>query len=378
MCTGDIAPCAGNAVATSLGDAGSRPVHKTDLIYALSCPERGHTISGSDTPPVDPAASGTPAPAPETSTGDAPPPDAPTTIHVEQPAPRPGRRRRWIITVVLLSVALLATGAALTLTLLWLDDTLATVDEQGEQIEEQRDLIDKKETFGSAAQELMNTAAQFDGVPFAALVDTRHHQSLIQRGWRHRWDSVALERDIDEIHAATAELADVAAAAKEQASSNESGTFFERTTDALGKGFITTSLNSAIEVCDDEDALGCVSGEDPMVIHYSSDLFREAPYDSNFLREGVAYHEYAHVLQMTNPETTAEAVKAFDGDWETMADCYALTYLKDWKLDHTIWINSYSYWEISIGYGYTCNSDQRRAIREWVDALGYVHEPISQ
>lgn len=354
----------------------SAPLRVADLIYALSCPERGHTISGSDTPPVDPAASGTPAPAPETSTSDTPSPDAPTTVYVEQPTPR--RRRGWIITVVLLSVALLATGAALTLTLLWLDDTLATVDEQGEQIEEQRDLIDKKETFGSAAQDLMETAAQLDGVPFAALVDTRHHQSLIQRGWRHRWDSVALERDIDEVHAATAELADVAAAAKEQASSNESGTFFERTTDALGKGFITTSLNSAIVVCDDGDALGCVSSEDPMVIHYSSDLFREAPYDSNFLREGVAYHEYAHVLQMTNPETTAEAVKAFDGDWETMADCYALTYLKGWKLDHTIWINSYSYWEISVGYGYTCTSSQRAVIRDWVDSVGYTHAPISQ
>jgi hypothetical protein len=315
-------------------------------------------------------------PAPSATDDDAATDGDPATT--DDTEPRKPRRTGWIVTVVLLSVALLATGVALTLVALMLDQAQSRIEQQQEDIEEQQDLIEQKETFSLAAQELMATAAQFDGVPFATLVDTRHYQSLFQRGWRHRWDSVALDRDIEEVYVATAELADIAEAAREQAGSNESGTFFERTTDALGKGFITTSLNSAIEFCDDGDALGCVSGDDPMVIHYSSDLFREAPYDSDFLREGVAYHEYAHVLQMTNPEATAEAVTAFDGDWETMADCYALTYLKNWKLDHTIWINSYSYWELSIGYGYTCNSSQRDVIRDWVDSVGYRHVPLSQ
>ena len=48
---------------------------------------------------------------------------------------------------------------------------------------------------------------------------------------------------------------------------------------------------------------------------------------NDWLRTGLAYHEYAHVLQFNNPEQTETAVESFGGDWETMADCYALTFL---------------------------------------------------
>jgi hypothetical protein len=43
-----------------------------------------------------------------------------------------------------------------------------------------------------------------------------------------------------------------------------------------------------------------------------------------------------------------------------------------------VWINSYSYYEVSVGYGKTCNSAQKQAIRDWYEGLGYQPRPVSQ
>ena len=127
-----------------------------------------------------------------------------------------------------------------------------------------------------------------------------------------------------------------------------------------------------------QDVWGCVTSDEPFKIHYDESQTSAEPYMTDWLRTGLAYHEYAHVLQMTKPGPTATADKSFGGDWETMADCYALTYLPGWTLDHTIPISTYEWWEVSVGYGYTCDESQRQVIRDWVAALGYTHEPISQ
>ena len=74
----------------------------------------------------------------------------------------------------------------------------------------------------------------------------------------------------------------------------------------------------------------------------------------------------------------AAVLESFGGDSETMADCFALTYLPGWKLDHRIWTSSYMYWDVNIGYGYTCNEQQREAVRTWYDGLVFQLHPISQ
>jgi hypothetical protein len=61
-----------------------------------------------------------------------------------------------------------------------------------------------------------------------------------------------------------------------------------------------------------------------------------------------------------------------------MADCFALTYLPGWKLDHRIWINSYSWWDVSLGYGLTCDESQRQVVRNWYGSLGYEPRALSQ
>jgi hypothetical protein len=99
---------------------------------------------------------------------------------------------------------------------------------------------------------------------------------------------------------------------------------------------------------------------------------------TEWLRTGVAYHEFAHVLQMMNPAPTEQALEHFAGDDETMADCFALTYLDGWTLEHRVWINRHDYWDIDIGYGHVCDDAQKQAVQDWYGTLGFQLEPITQ
>ena len=304
-----------------------------------------------------------------------PPPVVPTGA---PPAP-PKKRGRigWIIAVILLVLALIATGVVLALSLARLEKANTVIDDQEQEIQEQKDLIEKKETFGAAAEELMGAAAQFASVPYASLVDTQNMTDLIRAGWDDRWDGDLLVTDTENLRAATQELSAVVAAAQGEAAVNATGSFYETLTDQLGTGYVKTSLDTADATCE-QDVWGCVGGEDPFTIHYDNSQTASEPYMNDWLRTGLAYHEYAHVLQFNNPEQTETAVESFGGDWETMADCYALTFLPGWTLDHTIYVSDFEYWEVSVGYGYTCDANQAQVVRDWAGSLGYKPAPISQ
>lgn len=295
---------------------------------------------------------------------------APGETAPESPTPKKRRRIGWIITVILLSLALIATGVVLYL-------ALQKLQEANDEIEHQRELIDEKESFASAATELMATAASLDGLPYASLVHTYRYSNLIREGWQNRWTASAVHIGANGLRAENEELKAAIDAAKEEAATNATGTVFEAKTDALGQGYLTTSLNTADVACE-EDVWGCVTGVDPYTVHFDAAAMSAEPFMTDWIRTGVAYHEYAHVLQMTNDDPTEKAAEAFGGDWETMADCYALTVLSGWTLDHTIWVSDYEYWEVSVGYGYTCNASQKQVIRDWIAELGYHHKPISQ
>ncbi len=265
----------------------------------------------------------------------------------------------------------------LALTLDRLEQARDVIDDQKQEIREQEDLIEKKQTFGLAAEDLMATAAQFDALPYATLVDTAKLQELITAGWAHRWNGDLLVSDAERVGAMKDELAGVITAAQGEAAANASGTFFETITDQLGTGYVKTSLDTADATCD-QDVWGCVGGQDTFTIHYDQSQTASEPYMNDWLRTGLAYHEYAHVLQYNNPEQTEAAAASFGGDWETMADCYALTFLPGWTLDHTIYVGAYEYWEVSVGYGYTCDAGQAQVVRDWAASLGYAYAPISQ
>jgi hypothetical protein len=225
-------------------------------------------------------------------------------------------------------------------------------------------------------QELVSTARQFDGARFGDLLSFERYESLAGRGWDHRWNPAALANDTEQARAATEELTAMLAAAQEQAAVNTTGSTYEAIIDQLGGGFVTALIDDSDTLCQ-KDVLGCVMGSDPYTVHFDV-TDNSAEWMTDFLRTGIAYHEFAHVLQMTNPEATEIALESFGGDHEIMADCYALAYVPDWTLDHTIWVSDFQYWEISVGYGYTCDESQRQVVRDWYDGLGIAMGSISQ
>jgi hypothetical protein len=289
---------------------------------------------------------------------------------------RPKRPKKGLIPIVLLSVALAAALAVLVVGYIQLTDATAVIEQQDRELQQQRDLIDKKETFTAAMQSLQSKAAEFDGVLLGTVVPVDDYEILASRAWAHRWDSAKLDRDIDDVGAAETALTDLLAAATTQATTNVTGTTNEAVIDQLGSGFVASVVDDADTLCE-ADVLACVISDDPYTVHFDA-ADTTLPYMNDWLRTGLAYHEFAHSLQMTNPGPTAVALESFGGDSETMADCFALTYLDGWTLDHKVYVSSFEYWQVSIGYGYTCDDGQRQVIRDWYEQLGFHSQPISQ
>lgn len=303
--------------------------------------------------------------------------EAPSAPIAPPPAgKRPKRSRKALIPIVLLSIALAAALAVLGYGYIQLTNANDLIEQQDRELEQQRDLIDKKETFSAAMQSLQNKAAEFDGVRLTAVVPVDEYAILASKAWAHRWDSFELDGDIAEAQAAEQDLVDLLAAAATQATTNVTGTTNEAVIDSLGGGFVASVIDDADTLCE-SDVLACVVSNDPYTVHFDA-ADTQLPYMNDWIRTGLAYHEFAHSLQMTNPGPTAIALESFGGDSETMADCFALTYLNGWTLDHKIFVSSNTYWQVSIGYGYTCNDAQKQVIRDWYEPLGFHAEPITQ
>ena len=297
---------------------------------------------------------------------------------VEPPPAAPKRKRpiAAIITIVLLSLALAAAITFLVLYFLQLNDANDRISEQEQKIKEQQELIDKKEVFGAAMEGLLDTAGQFEDTLYGTIVPTSSYKLTAMRAWTHRWDGDKLEDDIEKVAEYGDELDKLVADASVESSTNTTGSVYESTIDQLGGGYVASLLYDADTFCE-SDVLACVDPADPYTVHFDA-ADNDVEYTNDFIRTGIAYHEFAHVLQMTNPEPTETALDAFGGDDESMADCFALTYLDGWKLDHRIWVSSSMYWDVSIGYGYTCDDSQKQVVRDWYSQLGYVSEPITQ
>lgn len=317
-----------------------------------------------------------PAAAPATAL-QTPPPMGYTQPFSATPPPAAPKKKRSIgaiITIVLLSLALVAALIVLYLYITRLDAADKKIQQQDQKIDEQEELIELKETFGAAINSLLDDAREFEGNPIGELVPVWEYEIAATQAWSHRWDADRLRDDIADIDELKADLSDIRAAAASLAGSNATGSTYEAIIDSLGGGYVESLLYSSDTFCG--ASLACVSGSDPYTVHFDSVDYNKE-YMTDFLQTGIAYHEFAHVLQFTNEEATDEAVKHF-ADHETMADCFALTYLDGWKLDHTIYVSAYSYWNVSVGYGYTCTESERQVIRDWYSQLGYQAKPISQ
>lgn len=291
----------------------------------------------------------------------------PAARHRDRDKPR---RAGWIVAISLLVVALLGAGAFIYFTLVRLDEAIT-------KIEKQQELLDEKETFSAAMRDLVATASRLEGIRYSALMPQARIQTLATRGWDHRLDASAVARDTRDVRELTGELVALVEAAQEQAAANTSGTTYESVIDSLGGGYVKILVDDADTICNGGDVLGCVISDDPYTIHFDA-ADAGAPYMTDFIRTGVAYHEFAHVLQVTNPDETEVALAAFGGDIETMADCFALTYLDGWTLHQRVDINSFQYYEVDIGYGYTCDDAQKQVVRDWYESLPQTPAPVTQ
>jgi hypothetical protein len=287
----------------------------------------------------------------------------------------PRRSRKGMIAIILLAVALAGAIAAVVVYFIKLDEANARIEEQNEQIQDQKNLIDQKETFGAAMSTLLETAKSVDGIAFGDLIPFDKYELYAAQGWVHRWSPEAMARDVVKVETATEDLEAMLSAAATEAGTNSSGSIYETVLDQLGSGFVTLSIDDADTLCQ-SDVLACVTFEEPYVVHVDA-ADDTGSYMNDELRTGVAYHEFAHVLQLANPEPTLTALESFGGDDEIMADCYALTYLDGWTLEHRVRVGG-RYYLVSIGYGYTCDEAQRQVIRDWYAQLGFHFEPISQ
>jgi len=275
-----------------------------------------------------------------------------------------------------LTAFLLQTQARLDDTTTQLDDTREELEDRQRQLEEQQRQLDEKEVFGESMGALMSTAQRFNGVPMASLVDFDRIEELAVWAWLDRHDVAAVREHTGAVDALHEELAALLASAEARLATNASGSVAESLLDELGRGFVETVWGDAGAACE-TDALGCVWSGDPLVVHLDADSF-DQPYRTAWGETLVGYHEFAHVLQFTNPGPTADALTAFGDDPETMADCYALTMLDSWSLDERVWVSSSSYWDVSYGYGYVCDDSQRDVIRTWSASLGVQARPVSQ
>lgn len=306
-----------------------------------------------------------------------PPPLMPPNLLTEKRA-----AGKWM-TVIALSIACVAVVTFLVINIVKLSEANDRIAEQNQQIQEkdreiekQRELIEKKETFGARMDSLMDTAKTFDGALMGTLVPFDDYEKVAAQAWDNRWNSAGLAAANETVLTYASELSAVRAAADAQASTNATGSHYETITDQLGQGYVTSLLDDADTLCR-QDVLACVRGSEPYTVHFDIADNAKQPYN-DWLRTGVAYHEFAHVLQFTNPAPTDIAAESFSGDVETMADCFALTYLEGWTLNHRIRDNQGRQWRVNIGYGYTCNASQRQVIIDWYSKLGFHYHPISQ
>lgn len=276
--------------------------------------------------------------------------------------------------MILLTLALLAAiGGGVWVYLQW-TQAQAVIRDNERELQEQRDLIEKKESFGAAVDALLGETTAYVGLPFPSLVPWDEYDALTQQAWSQRWDADGLVATTAAVEQARQSLVDTRTAATAAAGANLSGSVYEATLDSLGSGFVQWKLDDADTLCQ-TDVLACVTSSDPRTVHVDA-TDEVAPYMTDEIRTGIAYHEFAHVLQFANPGPTETALASFGGDEETMADCFALTYLPGWKLDHRVWTSSREYWDINVGYGYTCNDAQKQAIRDWRASLGIAPRQI--
>lgn len=295
----------------------------------------------------------------------------------DEPVPPPARTRRrrspvLIVTTAVVGAVVIAALAWLVVTVVQLQDVIERqterIEEQDEEISDLNDLIDERDAFSAAMDEYRETVASVEGVPMADLVPADEVQALSETAWEKRRTAGSGTARAERLRTLSAEVAERRTAAEAEAATNATGTLMESVLDQVGRGYARLAFDDVDALCED-DVVGCVTSDDPYIVHFDqADMFH--PSMDDWARHYVTLHEFAHVMQYTNPAATAAVESSFGDDWEFMADCYALRELNAWSLHRQVWVSSYEYWENDLGYGRVCDAAQREVIGSWLTQVG--------
>lgn len=242
-----------------------------------------------------------------------------------------------------------------------------TVEQEKEELQKQ---VDAKETFGAVTKELFGLMHTFDGMPYKEYFPTEEADKLIQDAYVYRSEPDYVAVSTQQMQSYVNELKTLRSEMDNEKGSNSSGDVTEGKIDELSGGMTRSSYYMPPENPCEGEASACVWSNEPRVVHFNLDAFNYAleARGSSFTewwKTGVAYHEFAHVLQNINPNETDQVTAVFNNDWELMADCFAGVY---WGGDEMI----------SYSYNRGCTGTQKQVVKEWYSSLTFATPSISQ
>lgn len=235
--------------------------------------------------------------------------------------------------------------------------------------------LDHKETFGQLSLSYVKKLESFNGLPVKDQINKHvtRYNNLVQEAYQYREDSYMMENIIGDAQNELNGLEKLRVKYENERNSNATGTVYENGTDVLSGGVATVVWysNGANKCGESEgsDAAACVWSSNPNVVYVNTDQFNRLGSEAgtgfrDYYYNGVVWHEFAHVIQFTNNETTSNYLGYFDNDKEKMADCYANAF---YSLDFS-----------SYAYNLGCNNDQLTKVQEWADSVKFVSSGFKQ
>lgn len=248
------------------------------------------------------------------------------------------------------------------------NEEIKSLIEENTRLQEQ---VDAKETFNSVVHDIYTEWRKLEGTPYIEKAQTGRVVTLVQGAYDIRTSPADVNVLTDTLRELLGEL-QVFTNSMEKNIMNISGDSTESVTDMLSHGIVETTYYSSVSgkaPCE-QIASACVWSNAPNMINFNVDAFQVAvkvggPDFAEWWKKGVAYHEFAHVLQNFNPTATESVLATFDNNKELMADCYASAYFGG---------NEF----ITYNYNLGCTATQIDAVKAWADSLKITVPTITQ
>lgn len=278
----------------------------------------------------------------------------------------------WIVVLVSIFFLLaLATAGWLYVQNSMLNTQLVNLQQEKEIKEEElQRKLDAKETFSATTTQLLEELNYFTGMPVKEKFAVAYYQQMVTDAYLYRDDIAAVNGLTSQMKIEIEKIQTLKTQMDQNKTSNVTNSPLETTADALSNGYAEIVFYTmATPECQDTNinessvVAACVWNTKPQTIYVNTDVMNRTVNQENngWYYQGVVYHEYAHVLQYTNPETTATYLPSFDNDSEKQADCFADAY----------YASNFSEYSYNKG----CTVEQVNKVQEWYETLKF--QPIT-